>query len=142
MFQAVEQLKVGFRPVAVAYIRPFGGGPEVETSPEMLREPTRDEVVSARVAAENRASRERLGGTSEKQGAGVRVVETRAGIAELAEPWRIPQRRAGLGVGAIELPATVTEFRDAGMSIRSPRPRDRAVSSREFWDFPGCVLSA
>jgi hypothetical protein len=68
VFQAVEQLKVGFRPVAVAYIRPFGGGPEVETSPEMLREPTRDEVVSARVAAENRASRERLGGTSEKHG--------------------------------------------------------------------------
>ncbi|MBC3843518.1 hypothetical protein GXW82_34875 [Streptacidiphilus sp. 4-A2] len=56
-------MKVGFRPVLVAYIRPFGGGPEVETSPAMLREPTRDEVVSAKLAAENRASRARLGGS-------------------------------------------------------------------------------
>ena len=44
-----------------AYIRPFGGGLEIETRPDALRAATPDEVLSAKVAAENRRSRERWG---------------------------------------------------------------------------------
>ncbi len=58
VFQTVEHLKRDFKPVTVAYIRPYGGGIEIETTPDMLREPTPDEVLSAKVAAANRRSRE------------------------------------------------------------------------------------
>ncbi len=57
VFQTVESLKTDFKPVAIAYIRPFGGGVELETTPDMLREPTQDEVLSAKVEAANRQSR-------------------------------------------------------------------------------------
>ena len=60
VLQAVESLKKDFKPVTVAYIRPFGGGVEVEAAPEMLREPTPDEILSAKVAARNRQSAERV----------------------------------------------------------------------------------
>lgn len=44
-----------------SYIRPFGGGQEVEADPDRLRAATDAEVLSARVAQENRRSRERWG---------------------------------------------------------------------------------
>ena len=63
LFQSVEDNVLReHRSVARAYIRPYGGGVEVETDPAMLREPTPEEILSARVAAENRRSRERLHG--------------------------------------------------------------------------------
>lgn len=57
VFQTIESLKADFKPVVIAYIRPFGGGVEIETTPDMLREPTQDEVLSAKVEAANRQSR-------------------------------------------------------------------------------------
>jgi hypothetical protein len=59
LFQTVEHPKRDFGPVVVAYIRPYGGGVEVETSPDMLREPTPEEVLSAKLAARNRQSIQR-----------------------------------------------------------------------------------
>jgi len=61
LFQAFESKAVDQRGVQTAFIRPFGGGVEVEAAPEMLREPTQDEILSAKVAAENKRSRERWG---------------------------------------------------------------------------------
>ena len=61
LFQSVEDnVPRGHRSVTRAYIRPYGGGVEVETDPAMLREPTPEEILSARVAAENRRSRQHI----------------------------------------------------------------------------------
>lgn len=54
LYQTTEHTMENGRPVGTAYIRPYGGGCEVEAAPRSLRRPTPDEIDAAQRAARSR----------------------------------------------------------------------------------------